>query len=675
MNKMSLAAGVALAVLAWPALAQTAPSDTPSKADTPGRSGPDRGDIVVTAAPFATESDNTPAIVATVDRKEIRNNGGSSIADSLADVPGISGTGFAPGASRPVIRGMDASRVRIVENGSSSSDVSDIGPDHGIPIDPLAARRIEVVRGAATLRYGGQAIGGVVNVINDRVPTSLPANPFSGELNGSYGTVANTAEGSALADLRSGDFAFHVDGFYRHTDDYDTPLGTQANSFFRGYGGSLGGSYFFGSGNSRIGGAIQQYNAKYGIPSDDTYIDLKQTKVLGRSSFDLGSGAVRTLNIDASYADYKHSEDEPDGTILSTFLNKEFDGRAELLFAPTRFLSNSAIGIEIQRRRFSALGEDSSYLFPTLTQTEAGYAFAEVRATPALLFQASGRVEQVHVEGTPVSDVFTRIGFTPVSGALGALLDVGGGLKLGLNFSSTGRAPAITELFARGGHDGPQTYETGDPALRMERANSIEGTVRFNSGAFRFEGSAYHTWFRNYIYGDLTGRTCDDDGNCTVGFDNELKELNYRQQGARFWGLEGQATYKFYTSGSGSLEVKVLADYTRAKLDDGNNVPRIPPYRVGGGLSWESTMFDAGVLFIHSGRQDKFGIFDTPTPGYDQLKAQASLRPFTTYPGIEFAIVGQNLTDDVQRDAAALNKDQVVRPGRDIRFIVRVATF
>ncbi|WP_267388775.1 TonB-dependent receptor [Sphingomonas sp. GC_Shp_3] len=658
-----------------------AQSDTPAHDHTTAHAAgaaavpPVPRDIIVTASPFALSRDDVPTIVAKVDRQQILESGGSSIADSLATVPGISATGFAAGASRPIIRGMDAQRVRILEDGLSSSDVSDVGPDHGIPIDPLSARSIEVVRGAATLRYGSQAIGGVVNAINDRVPLSLPSRALTGELVGSYGTVANTGEGSALMDGRAGDIAVHVDGFYRHTDDYDTPLGTQQNSFFRGYGETVGASYFFGPDKaSHVGAAIIQYNAQYGIPSDDTYIDMRQTKVLTKSSFELGSGAVRTLNIDGSYADYTHSEDEPDGTVVTTFRNKEFDGRAELLFGKLGFIDNSALGVEVQNRKFQAIGEDSSYLFPTETQSEAGYLFTETQLVKGLKVQASGRVEHVRVTGTPLSDQFTRVGYTPISGAIGALYDVGGAVKLGLTFSSTGRAPGITELFARGGHDGPQTFETGDPTLKIERANSIEGTLRFNSGRFRFEGSAYSTWFNNYIFGDLTGRTCDDDGVCTLGDGGELKELFYRQQGAHFRGLEGEANYTFFDTGTGKLEGRAIADYTRATLDNGGNVPRIPPYRYGGGLTWTSTAFDLGFLMLHSGRQDKFGAFDTATPGFNALNAHVSVRPFKAYPGIELAVVGQNLTNDVQRDAAALNKDLVVLPGRNIRFVLKVAT-
>ncbi|MDG2534566.1 TonB-dependent receptor [Sphingomonas sp. HITSZ_GF] len=632
----------------------------------------DSSTIVVTGSPLGSQ---TPTIVATVDRDQIVQTGGGNIADSLAQVPGIAGTGFASGASRPIIRGMDATRVRMLEDGSSASDVSDIGPDHGVPIDPLSAQRIEVVRGAATLRYGSQAIGGVVNVINNRVPTELPTRDLSGEASGSYATNADTWQTAGLVDAKAGDLALHADGFYRHAGDYETPLGTMENSFIRGWGGSLGGSYFFGADKgSHIGAAVVHYDTQYGIPADEAYIDMHQTKVIGRSSFELGDGLLKSLDVDASYGDYQHQEKNPDGSVNTTFKNKEFDSHAELLFGQIGIFSKTALGIQVGHRDFSAIGEDSSYLSPATSQSEAAYLFTEV-PVGALHIQASGRVENVHIEGTPASDVFTKRDYTPLSGAIGALLDVSPGVKLGVTFSSTGRAPALTELFARGGHDGPQTFETGDPSLKIERANSLEGTIRVNSGPFRFEGSVYGTWFHNYIYGDLTGRTCDDDGACVVGDSEELKELNYGQQGAKFWGLEGDVHYQLLKTATGGLEAHVLGDYTRAKLDDGDNVPRIPPYRIGGGLNWKSDRFDAGFLWMHVGEQDKYGVFDTPTDGYENLSANIAVRPFASQPGIELAIVGQNLTNDVIRNASAFNKEDVVMPGRTVRFVLRVATF
>lgn len=636
----------------------------------------DKNTIIVTAAPYAVASDEVPTIVTHVDRDQILRAGGASISDALAQEPGISATTFASGASRPIIRGMDATRVRILENGVSSSDVSDIGPDHGMPIDPFAAESIEVVRGAGTLRYGSQAIGGVVNAINNRVPMVLPKEPISAEAEGSYGTVSNVGEGGALVDAKLGQVALHADGFYRDAGDYDTPLGTQQNSFFRGHGASLGGSYFFGGDDaSHVGLSISQYNSKYGIPSDTTYIDMRQTKVTSRDVFAVNAGPLKSINLDASYADYTHDEKEPDGTIDTTFRNKEFDGHLEFLLNPLGPIRNSALGFEVQNRKFSAIGDDGSYLFPTTTQSEAAYLFTELPVTDILHLQASGRVEHVRTEGTPASNIYTARDYTPVSGAIGALLDVGSHVKLGLTGSSTGRAPAITELFARGGHDGPNTFETGDPNLKIERANSIEATVRVNLDRFHFDGSAYSTWFNNYIYGDLTGRTCDDDGTCAVGGDGDLKELNYRQQGAHFRGLEGKASYDLFHQKDATLQLTALADYTRATLDNGGNVPRIPPYRLGGGVNWLSPIWDASVQFIHAGEQDKFGAFDTATPGYNNLNAQIAWRPFKSQPGIEFAIIGQNLTDEVQRNAASLNKDLVVQPGRNVRFMVKVATF
>lgn len=659
--------GVACAALVpAAAFAQDVASATPADDDY-------KGEILVTASPFGHAEDETPAITAKVDADDILKSGGANIADALSRVPGVSGTGFAAGASRPIIRGMDASRVRILENGTSMSDVSDVGPDHGVPFDPLAARSIEVVRGAGTLRYGSQAIGGVVNALNDRVPTSLDPRPFSGELTGSYGSVDDSWQGSALADATFGNLALHADAFVRDTDDYDTPLGKQDNSWLRGHGESFGGSYFFGGGDSRIGAAIEQYDAKYGIPGEESFIDMTQTKVLGRASFALGQGLLKTLNFDGSYADYEHSEIEDDDPV-ATFLNTEYNGRAELLLNPLGPVANSALGFEYMHRAFSALGEASNYLLPTTTETAAGYAFVDTEFTDRLHLEMSGRVEHVSVSGTPVSNLFTSRGFTPLSGAIGALFELSDAVKIGVTFSSTGRAPGITELFSRGAHDGPGTYETGDPGLKIERANSLEETLRIRSGGFRFDGSIYSSWFDNYVYGDLTGWTCDEEGDCVGDDSRDFKELFYRQQGAHFRGIEGQASYELVNRAAGTLEASLLADYTRATLSDGSNVPRIPPYRVGGGLDWESDAFDAGVSLTYSGRQDKVGAFDTPTDGYTQLGAQVSWRPFKEHRGIEFSIVGQNLTDSVQRNAAALNKDEVVMPGRNVRFVVKLAT-
>jgi iron complex outermembrane receptor protein len=631
-------------------------------------------DIVVTASPFRTDPDKLATIAGQVDRDEILKSGGTNLSDALASVPGVTGTGFAAGASRPVIRGFDANRVRLLEDGIGSFDVSDVGPDHGVPIDPLSATKIEVVRGAATLRYGSQAIGGVVNAINNRVPTELPEKTVSGEAAASYGTGADDREGSAMIDGRAGSLALHADGFIRRTGDYGIPGGMQPNSFFRGDGGSGGLSYFFGD-DSRIGAAIVHYDAKYGIPSDSTYIDMKQTKGLFRSSFAIDAGALKTVTVDAGYAQYDHGEIDPaTRTTLSTFKSTEWDSRAEALFDKIGPVTQSALGVQVQHRDFAALGEGADYLLPTTTKSAAVFGFAETPLMPSLRVQWGARVEHVDIAGTPASNARVGRGFTPVSGSVGIVGEPSNTTTLGLTLSSAARAPGQTELFARGAHDGPGTFETGDPNLKIERANSIEGTVRYQTKGVEIEGSAWGAKFKNYIYGRLTGRTCDDDGVCAADDAGALKELLYEQRNATFRGLEAKATFDLYTTTHGALKATALADYVRATLEGAGNVPRIPPYHIGGGLSWEGTAFDAGFIVKRTGAQRDVAVTETATAGFTTLDMRMAWRPAGDAPGVELAVVGRNLTDAVARNATSINKDDVVLPGRDVRFTVR-ATF
>jgi iron complex outermembrane receptor protein len=625
--------------------------------------------VVVTASPIAQQANEYASIVNVVDRDQILAQGGANLADVLKDVPGMAGTGFAAGASRPVIRGMDATRVKVLENGLSSSDVSDIGPDHGVPIDPMVTQRLEVVSGAAALRYGSQAIGGVVNAINNRVPLTLP-DTFGGEANLSYDSVGDGVQGGAMLDGSAGQFAFHGDAFMRRDGNYDTPLGTQLNSYTHQDGFSGGTSYFFGG--SRVGASVTHFDANYGIPSDTTHIIMRQTKINTDDSFAVGAGPLKAVNVQASYSWYGHTENEPDGSVDTTFLNKELDSRAEAIFGAIGPFSNSAIGVQIQNRKYSALGEDSTYLFPTQTQTEAAYIFTEVPLTDALKIQAAGRVEQVHITGTPASDSYTSRDFTPISGSIGLLWSVTDHTNFGLTLTSAGRAPAQTELFSRGGHDGPDTFETGDPDLKIERANSLEGTVRTKLGPVSFEGSLWGTHFENYIYGNLTGLTCTDDGDCGPNDFGDLKQLFYAQANANFWGLEGKASVPVLKQGEGTLSANLLADYVRATFSKGlGNVPRIQPYRVGGGLAWNGQSFDLSFLILGVGAQNEVGAFDSPTPGYIDVDAQAAWRPFADNSGFEIALIGHNLADQVERNAVALNKDVVVMPGRDVRIVLR----
>jgi iron complex outermembrane receptor protein len=443
----------------------------------------------------------------------------------------------------------------------------------------------------------------------------------------------------------------------------------QANSWLRGQGGAVGGSWI--GDDDRVGLGAVRYESKYGIPAEDTYIDMHQTKLLMRSSFGLGEGVWRNLTVDGGWADYAHSERDETGEALSTFKDKEWDVRAEAVTGAWSFLSESALGVQLQKRDFSALGEGEEFLLPTTTGSRAVFGFAEAPLGTKLRLQFGARVESVDVDGTSPDDVATSRSFTPVSGSAGLVMDLGEAWRLGLSLSSASRAPAQVELFARGAHDGPRTFETGDPTLGEERANSAEVSLRWRGGRVHADGSLWVTQFDDYIHGELTGRTCDEEGNCFDGDVEELQEMFYAQQDARFRGAEAHAEIELMQHAAGDLHLDLMADVVRATFDGGGNVPRIPPWHAGAGVSWQSEMFDAGVSAKYSARQSDTGVNETVTEDYVSVDAQLAWRPWSRNRGIELALVGRNLTDSVQRNAVSLNKDEVLLPGRDIRLMFR----
>lgn len=626
-------------------------------------------EAVVTASPIG-DPDRLAIIAGSIGRDELLRSGASNIADALSLVAGVTSSGYAAGAGRPVIRGMDANRVRVLEDGIGSFDVSDVGPDHGVPIDPFAAERVEVVRGAATLRYGSQAIGGVVNAIGNRVPLHLPAGTLGGELVGTLGSGADSRDIAAQFNARGSGFAVHADGYSRHSDDYDTPEGVMANSWLRGKGGALGGAWI--GDRHRAGLGVVRHESRYGIPGEEAYIDMEQTKLSLRSAWSLSAGAWRQLTVDGGWADYQHSERELDtGEAGATFKDREWDSRIEAVAGPWGVLSESALGVQVQRRNFSALGEGDGYLAPTRTAGRALFGFAESRLGDAWRLQFGARVEDVDVDGTPVSGIPISRGFTPVSGSVGLVFEPVEEWRLGLSFTSAARAPAQTELFARGAHESTATWEIGDPGLGLERANSAELTLRWRGGRVHADGSLWLSDFRGFIHGAFTGRSCDEEGECVDGSEGELTEVIYQQRGALFRGAEAHAEVELLEMGTHDLHLDLLADVVRATFNGGGSVPRIPPWRVAGGLSWHGPRHDASVLVRYSARQRHVGLAETAVGSFVNVEAQFAWRPWTSHPGIELALVGRNLTDSRQRNAVALNKDEVVLPGRDLRLMLR----
>jgi iron complex outermembrane receptor protein len=647
------------------------------------------------------------ATVTVIPAGEIERSPAQNLGDVMFTKPGITSTTFAPGSSRPVIRGQDNFRVRIQENGIVSGDVSDIGEDHGVTLDPLVAGRIEVIRGPATLRWGSQAIGGVVEVDNNRIPTWIPPGGFSALTKGGATTVDNGTEGAVLLDAGRGNFAFHADAFGRRADDYRIPgypylfptdpapfvNGRQPNSSLRTNGSSVGGSYLFDGGF--VGVAVTHFASHYRIPGIEatetgTRIDLQQTKVMSKGEFRPVASAIDAIRFWLGSSAYSHDElafENGFEGVQQTFTNNTQEGRMEVQMAPLQLwfgALTSAFGVQASNVNLNAPGVEGGLFDPNRTTMAAGYVFNELRFTNWLRMQVAGRIEQNNVKGSVpdlLIDPFVNIGrdrkFTPKSGAVGFLHDLPWGMVASLTAQYVERAPRAPELLSRGVHEATGTFDIGNPNLDIEIARSVEAGVRRALGPLRFEATAYYTRFKDLIFRNLTGQTCEGTiDTCTpVGEGGDLNLALWSQRDAIFRGAEVQAQFDVAPLGTGLWGVDAQYDIVRATFTDGTNVPRIPPQRVGGGIYWRDPNWFTRIGLLHAFAQNDPGENETPTAGYNLLRAEVTYRQ-TLDPRqhgmseLAFGIVGTNLLNDDVHNSASFKKDEVLLPGRGVKFFL-----
>jgi iron complex outermembrane recepter protein len=643
------------------------------------------------AAPAAVEplpepaAEDTFTALTLVPSAEIVGTPGANLADALQYRPGIAGSTFAPGANRPVIRGLDNFRVRVQENGIGSHDVSALSEDHAVPIDPFAADQIEVVRGPATLRYGSQAIGGVVNAINDRIPQVIPPRGFSVETRGGLNSVDRGADGAFKVTAGSGAFAVHADAFKRHAGDYETPRGRMTNSFVDNEGFSVGGSLVGPQGF--IGIAFTRYEALYGIPAEDARIDMIQNKIQSRGEWRVDGMGIEAIRYWFGASDYRHKEIVPgEPEPGSIFNNKETEGRIELQHMPvaTAFGElRGAVGTQFGHRKMSAIStEGDGLLDPASTSTIAAFIFEELQVTRRLRLQAAARMEQTGVDGIgldlsdPLTPVKGEKTFRPFSASAGLLYELPMGVVARLTGQYVERAPDAAELFSKGIHEATGTFEIGNPFLEKEKAQTIEIGLRKAKGPFRFDVAACHTRFDGFIFKQLTGETCDDTfATCAPGPGGELDQVLFAQRNATFTGAELQAQLDVAPIWRGVWGIDGQYDFVHARFDDaaGGNVPRVPPHRAGAGLYYRDSSWYARVGFLHAFGQDRIGENETPTDGFTLLNADLAytfrLDPRSAFgPDMTIGLKGENLLDDDVRNHVSFRKDEVLQPGRTVRL-------
>jgi iron complex outermembrane receptor protein len=644
--------------------------------------------------PLQIEPDPNFAAITVLAEKELLSQSYDQLGDALATKPGIASSSFAPGASRPIIRGLSGFRVGITENGLMVGDVSALSDDHAVPVDPNATRQVEVVRGPATLRYGSPTIGGVVNALNDRIPEMVPPLGIVLETRGGISSVDGSRNGSALVEAGSGSFVAHADMFSRTASDYGIPGGKQANTSLDSEGFSVGGSWIVG--NGFVGMAFGSLDSTYFIPgieaaADRNHIVLHQAKWTSRGEWRVDSATVGSVRFWLGATDYRHNEVDGLGAgavIGSTFLSTLYEARVEAQLRPVETglgELRGAIGTQWYHRDLSAAGEDGVLLAPATTQSLAAFIFEELQVAPKLRLQFAARIEGDDVSGTaaafppgfipppddPVlSDARSR--FMPKSVSFGALYDLPLGVVARLTGQHVERAPDATELFYKGPHDSTATWEIGNPDLRIESANTVELGFKRAKGDFRFDASAYRTGFQSFIFKRFTGAKCDGDfASCGTG--SEFDQAVYSQRDATFYGAELQTEYDIARLWRGVWGIEGQYDFVHATFDDGSYVPKIPPHRLGGGVYFRDANWLARLSLLHAFAHTQVADFESSTPGYNLLNAEVSYtfkldKQGDLVPEMTIGLKAENLLDDDIRLSTSYKSDEVLQPGRNVRL-------
>jgi iron complex outermembrane receptor protein len=627
--------------------------------------------VVVTANPFRTaEADQilTPAKVLSGD--ELRDKVGSSLGETLSQELGVSASAFGAGASRPIIRGMEGSRVKMLENGMAVSDVSGLSNDHAVSAEGAVASQIEILRGPAALLYGSGAIGGLVNVVNERIPTALEKE-VTGQFETRYSTVDSGKNASGTIDGSLGQFALHADGNIRNTGDYKIPgrrvlndaesaTGRLPHSATKERNVGIGGSYIADWGFAGL--SASHLSNLYGIPSDEgSRIDQKQTRYdfdsLVRKPFD----GIETFKFKAGYTSYEHAELDEANDPAVIFKNRSLETRTELAHSPIAGMRGS-FGIQTENTHFSGLSPDgvAETVPVTHSKSTAGFLVEEKAIGPVVL-SAGLRLESVQRD--PEGGL--RRSFHLKSGSVGGQWAFTPGYAAGLTLSYAERAPATEELYSNGPHDATVTYDVGNPNFRKEASRNAELSVQKTRGLVRWKANIFENKVRDFIFGHVTGNLLDDEGNPG----DELRERLYQQADATIHGAEGEITYNAQGAGwSGRL----FADGSKGKLDAGGSLPLQPANRVGASIGYREGAWRGGLSLVHAEGQDRLASFETTsTPSYNQLNANLSYTQKLGQQEVTWFVLAKNLTNEDIRLSTSVLKDISPLPGRNFVIGVR----
>jgi iron complex outermembrane receptor protein len=651
--------------------------------------------VVITGNPLGSDSLATPASVLSGPGLVLRR--GTSLGETLSGLPGVSSSWFGPNANRPVIRGQDGERIRVLGNGSATLDASALSFDHAVPIDPLVVERVEVLRGPAALLYGGSAIGGVVNAIDNRIPTSAVSG-VGGALELRGGGAARERSAGALLEAGGGSqatggrgFALHADAFKRRTSDlrvpgFDRPVdggGSErrdriVNSASDAEGGALGGSMVWK--NGYLGASVDTYRNDYGIVAEeDVLIRMQRDRLALAGEWRELGGVIRTVRARLQTTDYEHEEVEGSGEVGTTFDNKGEDGRIELEHVPLGRLKG-VFGAQGESTKFDALGEEA-FVPSTETRQWALFVHEELALAGASRLSFGARVERSRIESLGDADPDEpKFGapderrFTARSAAVGGVWDLAGSLGNGWqatgNLAYTERAPASYELYANGVHLATSAFERGDPDLDLERGSNLDVAIEWQSGASRLRAGAFVSRFSNYI---ALLRSDEPD---FVGDEGDSFPV-YAFEGvkARLRGIEIEAAWRAALA-TGSLDLEAQLDALRAdNRSTGEPLPRIAPLRLRLGAAYSLAGWTLRGDVVRAQRQSRVPADDERTPAYTLLNLALSKRLTVGTSDALLFVRLDNATDELAFNAGSIAtvRDLAPLPGRSLSAGLRVS--
>lgn len=681
----------------------------------------DDGAEIIVSAPLRQSERDVLSGTTVVTGEKLERDLRSTIGETLARQPGVSASSFGPNASRPILRGFQGERVRVLSDGIGSIDVSNTSADHAVVIDPLLADRIEVMRGPAALLFGSSAAGGVVNVLDKRIPRVMPENGYSFDGLANYGSAANERSVGGSANIAVGPhFVFNANGSYHRSDDLrigghvlsgdarraaltaaagpttaddpdfaataalrDRLPNSAAETWTAGFGAAVV------TDNANVGIAYSHYDSLYGIPiryatqsgqeQESPRLSIVQNRIDVRADVGLGDGFFERLRMRGAYAAYRHYELEETGDIATTFRSKGLEGRIELVQA-NRGGWSGASGVQYLNRDFDVAG-DEAFLPNNLTSQIGVFTLQQYDMGP-LKFEGGLRYERsdLRAAGDGVSQSFFegRRTFDAFSGSAGFSYALAQDVRAGLNLSRTERAPSAEELFANGPHAGTQAWELGNPDFRVEKAWTVEATLHIHKPGFGLDASVYHSWFSDYISEDQVNPSICEAAAAPSMRNVDLPCFQFRQGKARYYGVEADLTVLLGQVSGYAINLDLVGDYVHASgqanaaSGDNSPLPRIPPARLLSGLEAQSDRLTGRVEVEHAFAQNRTAGFETRTDNYTLVNASISWRPIADNSKFSLLLSGNNLFDVEARRASSVLKDYAPLAGRDIRITARV---